>query len=98
MCHLVKDLHSSVDDLQLEPLLVEILHPKVDGASIQGPKEANGANESCHTYEVVQLASPGMGSAAGPCLGMQAARQTRQGSQHSEGKHGKDSLHMAFIA
>lgn len=53
--YLVKHFHSSVDDLQLQELLSQVLDPEVDCPSIQLAQKQYGADENSHTNEIKQL-------------------------------------------
>lgn len=58
VAYFIKDFHGRVDDVQLQELVGEVLHPKVHGARIQAPQEQHGAGINADADQVVQLVSP----------------------------------------
>ena len=53
--YLVKNFHSCVDDLQLEELLRQVLHPEVNGSGIQAVQEEKGQAKHDHTEHIREL-------------------------------------------
>lgn len=53
--HLVKHLYSSVNDLQLQELLSQVLDPKVDGACIEMLQEQHCTGKDADADDVKQL-------------------------------------------